>query len=596
MLNNLLAKSTNVSFVCFTLFFCVVLIASTSEIKAQSGSVITYPVPSGIPRSTTFSVSVNGTPVTVEKFQQDINVARFAFTGQANITITYLTGNFNSFTLSPINYNISTNVSGNTLRFSLTNPRKLILHRVSGTDQKLFIIADAPEVDPISPQSTNVINLANFGIDSNGGGDVGTNTSRFQSAIDQASNSRGVLYVPPGIYRTNRLTLRSNMTLYLAPGAFVRAASYGFAMYLIGDNITVRGRGTIDGIVNSLHLFGGDRNNNIRLSDVTFLNNAAQGVYFTNVSNLVMDNINIFTDNRNYGSDGLDLDTARMVRANKLLIYSGDDCIAFHAGSNNGTEDIVFTDGVYYNTFSGSVYKWANIDTMPYIRNITFSNETMVYAPTHPIAFVMVQGALAENITFNNIYLERGPKNFDFITRPRDYWTSTNNNVPGEIRNITFNNFFSSVRGNPSTFSAEDPNRPIRNIYFNNFRINGNLILDAQNANFNYVRNVRDIYFSSSSSITPVPSPSPTATSTPTLTPTRTSTKTPTPTISPPAPTPFCNTINDLNCDGKINIEDINILLQSIGKSNKQREDLDRNGIINTIDLAIIVYNYNLVR
>lgn len=107
---------------------------------------------------------------------------------------------------------------------------------------------------------------------------------------------------------------------------------------------------------------------------------------------------------------------------------------------------------------------------------------------------------------------------------------------------------------------------------------------------------------------TPSPTPAPTRTFAPTLTPTATPRVTLTPgtstTSSPsPSPTPLPsqsapsgNTESgDVNGDGVINIVDIGIIIDSYGASPQKnsRADLNGDGVINIIDIGIVIDNYN---
>lgn len=50
----------------------------------------------------------------------------------------------------------------------------------------------------------------------------------------------------------------------------------------------------------------------------------------------------------------------------------------------------------------------------------------------------------------------------------------------------------------------------------------------------------------------------------------------------------------DLNCDGKINLQDISILLSNFGKQKfPDRDDLNKDGKINLVDFSIMLYHFN---
>ncbi len=105
---------------------------------------------------------------------------------------------------------------------------------------------------------------------------------------------------------------------------------------------------------------------------------------------------------------------------------------------------------------------------------------------------------------------------------------------------------------------------------------------------------------------TPLPSSTPTpVTSTPlaTATPTPTLTVTPTPTPRPtatptpvatPTPAPTCSKLGDVNCDGKVNNGDLNIVLHNYGKpvATRAQGDLTGDGVVNIFDLSRVLQNW----
>ncbi len=90
-------------------------------------------------------------------------------------------------------------------------------------------------------------------------------------------------------------------------------------------------------------------------------------------------------------------------------------------------------------------------------------------------------------------------------------------------------------------------------------------------------------------SATPVPTPSPTAT--PVATPTPAPNITPSPT---PTPASTCTKLGDVNCDGKVNSGDLNIILAHYGKrvSSRSQGDLTGDEVVNIFDLSQVLQNW----
>lgn len=101
----------------------------------------------------------------------------------------------------------------------------------------------------------------------------------------------------------------------------------------------------------------------------------------------------------------------------------------------------------------------------------------------------------------------------------------------------------------------------------------------------------------------PTPTPTPVATAHPTVTPTPAPTPTPVVTahptatpVSTPVPTPIatCTKLGDVNCDGKVNNGDLNVVLHNYGKSvtSRAQGDLTGDGVVNIFDLSQVLQNW----
>ncbi len=96
---------------------------------------------------------------------------------------------------------------------------------------------------------------------------------------------------------------------------------------------------------------------------------------------------------------------------------------------------------------------------------------------------------------------------------------------------------------------------------------------------------------------TPVPTPTPAPTPTPFITPTPTPVATATPTPRPsttPTPVPTCTKLGDVNCDGKVNSGDLQVILRNYGKAVTSRAsgDLTGDSIVNIFDLSQVLQNW----
>ncbi|WP_151759659.1 glycosyl hydrolase family 28-related protein [Dictyobacter vulcani] len=216
--------------------------AATQTLGTQRDMVLPYDQMPGAAQSS-IKVAVDGEEIFVEKYK-DINYARFAFRGTAQITIT--SPNAASYTISPKSYQLQPTMKQNTLTFALNQPRKLILQ---GNDEKLFLFADAPEENAPALGDHNVIDVTKYASDRTGNK---IQTAQIQQAIDDASKTQGIVYFPQGKYVTGTLKMKSNMSLYLSSGALLSGSGNAqdtaehFLLFQDVQNSKLYGRGTID--------------------------------------------------------------------------------------------------------------------------------------------------------------------------------------------------------------------------------------------------------------------------------------------------------------------------------------------------------------
>jgi hypothetical protein len=195
--------------------FCVALFCA----MANAQTITTYPSPSGITPSNVYSVSVNG----ISSFTYKSNAKRtgagtslsytdFAFSGgPVTVSVTRLGGAnpINSVILRPLNLGLTATIeSDNTVSFTVTQPCKISVEFDGDTSDKLFVFADAPEVNPPHQGDAKVI------------------------------------YYGPGVYDIGKnVSIPNGNTVYLAGGAYVK----GTFSTSNGSNVAIKGRGVLSG-------------------------------------------------------------------------------------------------------------------------------------------------------------------------------------------------------------------------------------------------------------------------------------------------------------------------------------------------------------
>ena len=149
-----------------------------------------------------------------------------------------------------------------------------------------------------------------------------------------------LIYFGPGVHRPKDLPsaeirIPSNCTVYLAPGAVVKAR-------LIVDhaeNVRIVGRGIVDHPLRGVEI---TYSRNVLVEGLTFLNPAHYTVYGGESTDITVRGIKSFSARP--WSDGIDLMCCRRVRIEHCFLRTSDDCIALYNHRWwfwGGSEDIV---------------------------------------------------------------------------------------------------------------------------------------------------------------------------------------------------------------------------------------------------------------
>lgn len=308
---------------------------------------------------------------------------------------------------------------------------------------------------------------SSFGIKSDG---VTLNTRSIQAGIDFISeHGGGVLEFSVGRYLTGSIHLKSNVELRLLEGAVLVGSTnpydydmvegnYGFLLAKGQKNISVKGKGVIDGrgfdcalnFLNQVHLgFLEDTTKNDRVTKRPKL------IYFRECENVTIEGVNlrnaaewtlvtdqcenllisgILLDSKNYwNNDGLDIVDCRHVVVKDSFIDASDDAICFKSHSaEHLCEDIEVRNCVARS--SASAFKFGTVSRGGF-KNIRIINNKVFDTHRSAITIQSVDGGEIENIlvdsleavnTSNAIYLRTGIR-----------W---NNGKMGYLRNITLSN------------------------------------------------------------------------------------------------------------------------------------------------------------
>jgi len=510
----------------------MVLTFTTEAVAA----VTVYPVPAGIALNADFTVRINDGRGWVSVPVQDIVDAcfvHFEMSAAVDVEITVNTA-IQSYRLSPESAGVTSQVSGSKLIFTLSKPQKLIVLINNGAGNHtigldgLMLFAEAPETDVPSLSDASVVNIMNYGVDNTG---KTMNRAHIQRAFDENANAGKTIYFPPGIYQSGQLHMRSQQSLYLAPGATIMGSTH-FAdynqfpgegnekeNYLLGSwfarDIKVYGRGIINGNGTALRLqdpagakykthniqFMGTTN--IVMKDVISLDAGSWSIEPISCDHVTMSNIKVLSDLRYYGAaklntDGFDINKCRHVLVEDSFAWCSDDAMT---PKQDKTATSVFPYRDIYNiTFRnmlvytrkcafklGSETKNSSFE----MYDVTVENVDIVYAD-RALCIWSAEGMLIRDVMFKDIRIEK------ISTEYKQNHINFRIDPPGNsIKNISFINLTAKEPAPlGSVFEGENVGKVINgttvqyyNIYFENYTIGGELVMGLDNKKARFVLN-----------------------------------------------------------------------------------------------------------
>ena len=353
-------------------------------------------------------------------------------------------------------------------------------------------------------------------------------TGAIDKAIAAASGAGGgnVIF-GPGQYLCYSIHLKSNVALYLAPGAVIVAAEspapgsgggydppepcawdkyqdFGHSHWrnslLWGediDNVSIFGPGLIWG--RGLSRGSGDKPlevgvgnkaislkncRNLTFRDFSILHGGHFAILATGVDNLTIDNLKIDTNR-----DGIDVDCCRNVRISNCSVNSPWDdgiCLksSFGLGYARSTDHVTITNcyvtgGYEEGTLLDATFKRISPDHAPRngriklgtesnggFRNVTVSN--CVIELCRGIALESVDGGLLEDVSISNITM-REPVDVPFFIRLGSRMRGPEGVPVGQVRRIKISNVVvSNAASQQSSIISGIPGHPIEDLDLSN--------------------------------------------------------------------------------------------------------------------------------
>lgn len=271
---------------------------------------------------------------------------------------------------------------------------------------------------------------------------VTNNTKAIADVIAMAAaNGGGTIYFPAGTYISGSIELKSNMTLYLESGALILGSEdradypmitkeivegytregHAAMIYAINaENVTVEGRGTIDGRgynwwpdkanEHRPRMFQTILCDNVRLAGITIKNSPMWTVHPLCCKNVTIDGITIRNPWDSPNTDGINPESCSGVHISNCTVDVGDDCLTLKSGTEDDLlqkqypcENIVVTNCTMLNGHGGVVI---GSEMSGGVKNVTISN--CVFNGTDRgirIKTRRKRGGCVEDILINNIMM-----------------------------------------------------------------------------------------------------------------------------------------------------------------------------------------------
>ncbi len=461
------------------------------------GTVETYLPPPLAEASGSHRVRVLGREVFVER-HGGVSYARFGMRGPASVEIE-VAASIGSWVVFPEERVLSAAVSGSVLTVQLASPESVVVW----IDQleKLFLLPDPPEDNAPDPGSPGMLQVTDFGADPTGSRLA---THELQAAIDSATlrPGGGTVILPRGVFRTGTLTLRSNVTLYLARGALLLGSrdpsdypidpgrhesgpdarlpadvrylgrTMTFSRLLLVDrahDVQICGRGTIDGEGTFLrtqrnavpNLLRVRESHRVSVRDVLFRNSAAWSLHVLSCRDVDLRNVKILNDRANLNTDGIDIDMSSNVTIERSFIHTKDDAICVKATRNGDLSGDVTGVRAAGNLVSSldAALKLGTESEAGSFTDVAFE-DNFVFDSGRAMSVVVRDGATYRRVAFRRIHV--GP-NVDHLVEQvigvRDPEAAL-----GAIRDLTFEDVtaptFTRPAGNWTWYAQFRPGRP----------------------------------------------------------------------------------------------------------------------------------------
>ncbi|TCC30280.1 glycosyl hydrolase family 28 protein [Kribbella speibonae] len=431
---------------------------------ASAPPLVTYPVPAGIAQASTFEVKVRtkaGPWTTVPTYSVNLkqinattgagqvlksSMAYFDFARSVEVRIKYTKGTIDTARIRPLSLGIEPVVDEDTLRFTLTEPRKIMIEVNGEIFDCLHLLARPIETDAPSPDDPDVI------------------------------------YYGPGVHTTatGQLEVPSGKTVYLAGGAVLKAS----VIFKNVTNAALTGRGLIYGTNGGGCTIVGSTN--VRVDGISMLDLTTGYAITAGMSEQVsITDFGYFSAGQ--WGDGIDIFSSTDVLIDNSFLRCSDDCIALytHRWDYYGdTRNVTVSNSSLWADVAHpiNIGTHGNTADPEVLENLTISNVDIL---DHREPQKWYQGAIAinpgdsnlvRNVRIENVRVE------DFrwgqfihlrVAYNKSYNTSAGRGIEGVyVKNLTY----TGKNAESAMMLGYDETRGIKDVTFQNLVVNGTVM------------------------------------------------------------------------------------------------------------------------
>lgn len=370
------------------------------------------------------------------------SMATFDFSEKVEIAVTYNKGEIDSARVRPLSYDIPFTIEGNTLQFSLKKP-------------------------------------ANLSVEVNG--DIFHNLHLFANPLDTFKVDKknpDLIYFGPGIHHVEggEFRIPSGKTVYVVGGAVMM----GRMLIENVHDVKLLGRGIIDPSVKMGIRIANSRN--VYVEGLVATQCATGGSDSVTIRNVKV--ISYF----GWG-DGMNVFSSRNVLFDRVFCRTSDDCTTVYGtrlGFEGPSSNITMQNSTLWADVAHPIFIGihGNVDKPEILENLNYVNIDIL---DHKEKQLNYQGCLAinagdenliRNVRFEDIRIENFRQGQ--LVNLRIFFNEKYCKAPGRgIENVVFKNVsYAGNRAEISVIEGYDAQRKVRNIRFENLRINGQIISD----------------------------------------------------------------------------------------------------------------------